>query len=103
MNFVNALNALRITVWIAIGVLFVFRVASRYLATKVSGQSPLQSFVNAANTVKPNVWAMAIVAGGVVLSCCGKGDGSSLVAGGFALMQREAAASPNVPSAPSQS
>lgn len=45
--------------------------------------------VNALNAVHDNVWALVIIAGGIVLTCCGKGaEGGTLVTLGAAVFQR---------------
>lgn len=100
MNFVNALNALRITVYVAVGILIVLRILSRWLAQRFSEDTPLMQLVGAANALKSNIWAIVIIAMGGLLICCGdKEDGRVLVTGGFAIFQREqGAGSPLAPS-----
>lgn len=45
-------------------------------------------FVNAINAIHINIWAMLILTGGVIITCCHHADiGSSLIVGGFALLR----------------
>lgn len=90
MNFVNALNALRITVWVAIGLFLLLRIGSRWISRRANEDSLLMAAVNAANALKSNIWAIVIIAAGVLLTCCGdKEDGRMLISGGMALYQHQ--------------
>lgn len=90
MNFVYALNAVRLMAWIAIGCFLIIRIFSRWITKKVGEDSPLMAVVNAANALRSNIWAIVVIAFGVLLTCCGdKEDGRTLVAGGLALFQHQ--------------
>lgn len=98
LNFVTALNAIRIMVWVAIAGLLLMRVCSRWIAKRAAEDSFLMLLVNAANSLKSNIWAIVILAAGVLLSCCGdKDDGRTLIAGGLALYQHQDPPKPEPP------
>lgn len=81
MNFVNALNALHIVVWAVLMFMVLVRILTIMAAAKYLPNVDSLSLVAKLNGVHSNVWAVAILAAGVALMCCGKeGAGGTVVA-----------------------
>lgn len=93
MNFVQAINLLHNVVW-GVFLILCFLI---YFSGKLKGQPFLGPVVDSINRVNINVWMIVVLAGGIVLSCCGQREqGGNLVIGAFAILRGGDHASPNV-------
>lgn len=97
MSFVEAVNLLHNVIW------FVFLVLCLliFFSTRLKGQALLAPFVDAINRVNINVWMIVVLAGGIVLACCGqKEQGGQLVIGAFAILRGGEHTTPGQPADP---
>jgi hypothetical protein len=85
-NFVQAINALHNVIW---GV-FLTLVFLLFFTARLRNQPVLGPLVDSLNRVGITVWMVAILAAGVVLTCCGQREqGSNLIVGAFAVLRSD--------------
>ncbi|HEV7674398.1 MAG TPA: hypothetical protein VGQ12_07700 [Candidatus Angelobacter sp.] len=84
MNFVQAINALHNVIWgVFLTIIFLL-----FFGLRLRQQAFLAPLVDAVNRVSITVWMVLILAGGVLLTCCGqKEQGSNLIVGAFAVLR----------------